>query len=38
VRPHVIKEHGHWQNLDGLRDTMVLEEQWATGSPRWKNW
>jgi glucose-1-phosphate cytidylyltransferase len=29
---------GYWQNMDSLRDKMVLEEQWATGSPGWKVW
>jgi glucose-1-phosphate cytidylyltransferase len=28
----------YWQNLDTLRDKMVLEEEWATGSARWKIW
>ena len=29
---------GYWQNTDSQRDKMVLEEQWASGSPRWKTW
>jgi glucose-1-phosphate cytidylyltransferase len=29
---------GYWQNMDTLRDRMVLEEQWASGSPPWKIW
>jgi glucose-1-phosphate cytidylyltransferase len=29
---------GYWQNMDSLRDKMVLEEQWASGSPGWKIW
>ena len=29
---------GYWQNMDSLRDKMVLEEQWASGSPPWKVW
>jgi glucose-1-phosphate cytidylyltransferase len=29
---------GYWQNMDSLRDKMVLEEQWASGSPGWKLW
>ncbi len=29
---------GYWQNMDSLRDKMVLEEQWASGSPGWKTW
>jgi glucose-1-phosphate cytidylyltransferase len=28
----------YWQNLDTLRDKMVLEEQWASGSPPWRIW
>ena len=29
---------GYWQNMDSLRDKMVLEEQWASGKPPWKVW
>jgi glucose-1-phosphate cytidylyltransferase len=29
---------GYWQNMDSLRDKMVLEEQWSSGSPGWKLW
>jgi glucose-1-phosphate cytidylyltransferase len=29
---------GYWQNLDTLRDKMVLEEQWASRQPPWKVW
>ena len=29
---------GYWQNMDSLRDKMVLEEQWASGEPAWKIW
>jgi glucose-1-phosphate cytidylyltransferase len=29
---------GYWQNMDTLRDRMVLEEQWASGSPPWRVW
>jgi glucose-1-phosphate cytidylyltransferase len=32
------RHHGYWQNMDSLRDKMVLEEQWAPGSPPWKTW
>ena len=28
----------HWQNMDSLRDKMVLEEQWASDSAPWKRW
>jgi glucose-1-phosphate cytidylyltransferase len=37
-RLHAFKHSGYWQNLDTLRDKMVLEEEWAAGSPRWKIW
>jgi glucose-1-phosphate cytidylyltransferase len=29
---------GYWQNMDTLRDKMVLEEQWASGNAPWKLW
>jgi glucose-1-phosphate cytidylyltransferase len=29
---------GYWQNMDSLRDKMVLEEQWSTGTAPWKVW
>ena len=29
---------GYWQNMDSLRDKMVLEEQWASKKPPWKVW
>jgi glucose-1-phosphate cytidylyltransferase len=29
---------GYWQNMDSLRDKMVLEEQWASGKAPWKIW
>jgi glucose-1-phosphate cytidylyltransferase len=29
---------GYWQNMDSLRDKMVLEEQWESGSPGWRIW
>jgi glucose-1-phosphate cytidylyltransferase len=32
------RHRGYWQNMDSLRDKMVLEEQWASGSPGWKVW
>ena len=32
------KHRGYWQNMDTLRDRVVLEEQWASGSPPWKLW
>jgi glucose-1-phosphate cytidylyltransferase len=32
------RHDGYWQNMDTLRDKMVLEEQWASASPPWKTW
>lgn len=32
------RHHGYWQNMDSLRDKMVLEEQWASERPPWKVW
>ena len=32
------RHRGFWQNMDTLRDKMVLEEHWATGKPPWKIW
>lgn len=29
---------GYWQNMDTLRDQMVLQEQWQSGNPPWKVW
>jgi len=29
---------GFWQPMDTLRDQVSLEEQWQSGSPRWKVW
>lgn len=29
---------GYWQNMDTLRDKMVLEEQWREANPPWKLW
>ncbi len=33
----VYRHAGYWQNMDSLRDKMVLEEQWKSGAP-WKVW
>jgi glucose-1-phosphate cytidylyltransferase len=32
------RHFGYWQNMDSLRDKMVLEELWASGQPPWKVW
>jgi glucose-1-phosphate cytidylyltransferase len=32
------RHSGYWQNLDTLRDKMVLEDQWASGAAPWKVW
>jgi glucose-1-phosphate cytidylyltransferase len=29
---------GSWQNMDTLRDKMVLEQQWSSEAPPWKTW
>jgi glucose-1-phosphate cytidylyltransferase len=29
---------GYWQNMDTLRDKVVLENQWASGEAPWKTW
>jgi len=37
-RAQAYRHRGYWQNLDSLRDKMVLEERWASGAPPWKVW
>jgi glucose-1-phosphate cytidylyltransferase len=32
------RHSGYWQNMDSLRDKMVLEELWQSGKPPWKIW
>jgi glucose-1-phosphate cytidylyltransferase len=32
------KHRDYWQNMDSLRDKIVLEGQWESGSPAWKIW
>ncbi len=32
------RHSGFWQPMDTLRDRMVLEELWESGSPPWKCW
>ena len=32
------RHYGYWQNMDTLRDKMILEELWQTGNPPWKIW
>ncbi len=29
---------GYWQNMDTLRDKMILEQQWASGEAPWVVW
>jgi len=29
---------GFWQPMDTLRDKRLLEEEWASGAPRWRVW
>jgi len=32
------RHHGYWQNMDTLRDKMVLENLWESGNAPWKTW
>jgi glucose-1-phosphate cytidylyltransferase len=32
------KHQGFWQNMDTLRDKIVLEQMWASGNPPWRIW
>ena len=32
------KHNGYWQNMDSLRDKMVLEELWKSGDTPWEIW
>lgn len=32
------RHEGYWQNMDTLRDKMVLEERWQSGDAPWKTW
>jgi glucose-1-phosphate cytidylyltransferase len=32
------KHNGYWQNMDSLRDKMVLEELWKSGDVPWEIW
>ena len=34
----VYRHRGYWQNMDTLRDKMVLQELWDGGSPPWCVW
>ena len=34
----VYRHGGYWQNMDTLRDKMILEEQWSSEAPPWKRW
>ena len=33
-----FRHRGYWQSMDTIRDKMVLEAEWAGGSPGWKVW
>lgn len=33
-----FKHEGFWQPMDTLRDKVVLEEMWSSGSPPWRVW
>jgi glucose-1-phosphate cytidylyltransferase len=32
------RHRGYWQNMDSLRDKVVLEEQWASADAPWRLW
>ena len=32
------RHHGFWQCMDHLRDKVILEDLWASGSPPWRVW
>jgi glucose-1-phosphate cytidylyltransferase len=34
----VYRHQGYWQNMDTLRDKMVLQELWDRGDPPWCVW
>ncbi|HEV3478725.1 MAG TPA: glucose-1-phosphate cytidylyltransferase [Gaiellaceae bacterium] len=38
ARLQAYKHSGFWHPMDTLRDKMVLEELWSSGSPPWKVW
>ena len=33
-----FRHEGYWQVMDTLRDKLVLQEQWDSGSPPWVTW
>jgi glucose-1-phosphate cytidylyltransferase len=33
-----FRHEGYWQVMDTLRDKLVLQEQWDSGSPGWVTW
>ena len=34
----VYRHNGYWQNMDTLRDKMILQELWERGNPPWQVW
>lgn len=34
----VYRHPGYWQNMDTLRDKMVLQERWSRGDAPWRVW
>ncbi len=32
------RHNGYWQNMDTLRDKMILEQQWSSGEAPWVVW
>jgi glucose-1-phosphate cytidylyltransferase len=35
---HAYKHEGFWQCMDTVRDKLLLENLWASGSAPWKTW
>jgi glucose-1-phosphate cytidylyltransferase len=33
-----FRHHGFWQCMDTVRDKVLLEQIWASGSPPWRTW
>jgi len=33
-----FRHRGYWQNMDTLRDKIVLEQEWQGSAPAWKVW
>jgi glucose-1-phosphate cytidylyltransferase len=33
-----FRHDGFWQCMDTLREKVILQNMWETGSPQWKTW